>query len=81
MELVVQLTVRYLFATYSILLTVVLATGHITRYASNSFSIPHPHHLSKTIFLAGIVWSSKLPSMYNLDAGGKRGVHGIHHWI
>jgi amino acid permease len=48
-------TVRCLFATYSILLTVVLAKGHITRYASNSFSIPHPHYLSKAVFSAGLV--------------------------
>ena len=40
-------TVRCLFATFSILLNVMLAKGHITRYASNSFLIPHPHFLLK----------------------------------
>jgi amino acid transporter len=60
-------TVRCLFATYAILLNVVLAKGHITRYASNSFSIPPPlpHHLQAEISAAATIINFWHPSVNN----------------
>jgi amino acid transporter len=60
-------TVRYLFARYSILLNAILAKGHITRYASNSFPIlpPLPHCLQAEISAAATITNFWHPSINN----------------